>query len=206
MNTISTYPYDHPPVEFHQKKLLLNEEFNTQARIQGLVSLIYYPSQQEVSFLGHAELEVEGQSWTLMLYPNAKPLAKMIRSSLSGTGYPFFRFDISVTPNQLQELRKNVMTTKGPFCAIGALKALSRYGDYSVPFPVSLFPLASAAYLTVAKALGSRRIGQIQFYGDQNCPMMNLAKGLPGVIVEACFIFAATNLVFRRACDILNLK
>jgi hypothetical protein len=197
MSSISSYLQNSPPVDFHRKKLLLNEEFHKKAKIKGLVSYIYYPSQREFPLLGHAELEVEGRSWTLMYGgpPKERCLSNMIRSSQTGHGFPFFRFNISVTPSQLQALREKSMQTRGLTCSMGVLKALSSYGKYSVPFPVTISPLAAATYLYIAKKLGSRHINQIEIYRGPD-RMRNVAKSVTGVFVESIGISSYCYLLY----------
>lgn len=189
---------ENPPTnEFHRKKTLLNEDFKNNANIKGLVSYIYYPSQKEHPFFGHSELEIEGASYTLMSDSNRKvrPLSKMIHASLFGTGFPFLRFNISVTPNQLQKMRECAPKTGGIICSMSALKPLSQYADFKVPLPFTISPLMSAIYLTVAKKLSSQRISCIEFYGTENS-LKNLSKAITGVAVESIFIYSGLNLIF----------
>lgn len=183
-----------PDKNFHQKKLLLNEEFHTKSKIKGLVSYIYYPTQSEFPHLGHAELEIEGYSYTLMYSSNFKVrlLSNMIRSSESENGLPFFRFHISVTPNQLKDLREINPNTWGPLCGMGVAKALSMQGKYTIPLPVTISPFVSAIYLTCVKALGSQRISSIELHGGKN-RMMNLAS-ITGVTLECLGIISAINV------------
>ena len=198
---------DQPPNEFHKKKLLLNEEFKTKAKIQGLVSYIYYPSGTIV--VGHAELELEGTSWTLLgKNAYAKPLSRMISASRSGYGLPFFRFNISVTPNQLHELEVKSMSVPGLTCSIGAFLALALYGKYKIPFPIAISPLATSLYLTAAQKSGSRRIGKIEFYGGDS-HMRNFIKCIPGLAGESfkikltttnCFSLIMENIYFIASC------
>jgi hypothetical protein len=195
MNPVILYLQNQPTIDFHRKKLLLNEKFVKKAKIQGLVSYIYYPSQRECPLLGHAELEIEGDSWTLMGGESkVKSLSKMINSSQSGHGFPFFRFNISVTPDQLRELREKNMATWGT-CSMGVLKTLSNHGNYEVPFPVTLFPFTSSMYLATAKMLGSRRINKIEFYREKN-EMNSLAKSAAGVTLESFAVWALLYLSF----------
>lgn len=196
---------DKPSEQIHKNKMLLNKEFKDKAHIKGLVSYIYYPSQRG-DVQGHSELEIEGTSYTLtnatdvrdiikglVFYPfqrrdaqeqvnRNKPLSRMIEWTRMGFGLPFFRFNISVTPNQLNELRKGISITSSITCSVGAAKALKQYANFKIPLPLAISPLASAIYLTVAKKLGSQRIYQIESYGN---PLENLSKIIPGIAGES---------------------
>lgn len=190
---------ENPPTdEFHRKKMLLNEDFKNNAKIQGLVSYIYYPSQKEFPLFGHGELEIEGNSYTLMSDLNRKvrPLSKMIHASLSGTGFPFLRFNVSVTPNQLSKMREFAPTTSGFICSMSALKPLSQYADFKIPLPFTISPLMSAIYLTAAKKLSSQRISGIEFYRTESS-LKNLSKAITGVAVESLFIFSFASSLIR---------
>ncbi|CDZ81164.1 hypothetical protein BN1013_01694 [Candidatus Rubidus massiliensis] len=201
MNSIVPYLQNQPTIDFHEKKIRLNDEFGKKAQIQGLVSYIYYPSQREYPLLGHSELEIEGDSWTLMcLRSEFKPLSKMITSSKFGEGFPFFRINIGVTPNQLRSLKESEMNRLGS-CSFGVLRTLSLHGKYEVSFPYNLFPLSSFIYLVTAKTLGSRRINQIKFYGGKS-QLMNLANSIPGVFVEATFIYSILLLSYA-VCELV---
>ena len=188
--------------ELFKKKFNLNQEFKTKIKFQGLVSYIYYPCQEEFPYVGHAELEIEGRSWTVMAdICHARSLSKMIHSSKYGQGFPFFRFTISVTPDQLRNLTDKMVTTRVGTCSMGVLKNLSIHGKYEVPIFVTVFPLSSSIYLATAKLLGSRRISRIEFYGGQNS-LINLTKSIRGAAKEALGIGTGLYLVFLGVCTL----
>jgi len=187
MNPISPCIQDQLSVDTQRKKLLVSKKCDKDAEIQETVSFIYYPSQRENPVFGHAELEIDGKSWTLLNgRSSVKSLSNMITSSLSGHGSPFFRVILSMTPDQLRDLRDKTKSTQGT-CSMGVLKTLSNHGKYEVPLPIAASPLLSFSYLVVAKTLGSRRIRKIEFYGEQSV-MKNLAKSIKGAVFEPIFI------------------
>ena len=173
---------DKPSKKSIDQKKKLNKEFEDKANIKGFVSYIYYPSQRG-DMQGHSELEIEGNSYTLtnatnvrdvikglascIYYPfqrrdeqghiqenrNVKPLSRMIEWTRMGYGLPFFRFNISVTPNQLYELREGISTTNSIICSMGAAKALKQYANFKIPQPLAILPLTSAIYLAAARSL-----------------------------------------------------
>ena len=160
------------------------------------VSYIYYPKQNSRN-IGHGALVIDGcvcgfRSWDGFY---AEPLGEKIERSKSGKGYPFFLFDITISPEQLALLREHKKESLGYSCSQDALIPLSRYGGYSVPFPFNVLPMIAALYLTAAKRLGSRRITKIKFFGneDQNA---NLNKCLPGVLGETLFIGAMVSTAY----------
>jgi len=199
INSIINCMDDKPSEQVHQKKMLLNREFKDKANIKGLVSCVYYPSLRVP--IGHFELEIEGNSYTLTNMINTirdiikeltlcplrknrnKPLSLMIKHAESKLGLPFFRFNISVTPNQLNKLRKGISTTNGITCSIAVALVLEKCADFKIPLPLpAICPFASAIYLTTAHKLGSQRIYQIESYGN---PLKNLFKIIQGVAMEA---------------------
>lgn len=169
---------------FQTQKQLIEED----VKVQQAVSYIYYPAPNDFPILGHAELEIAGESWTLLGEPYSKPLSKIISSSLEGRGSPFFRFEISVTSDELNTLKNQMKEAKGCTCSDKVCHALSKYGNYSVLFPFSVSPLASALYLTTAKMLGSSRIKKIEFYGDPQRPLTNIVRCSPGILLESIYI------------------
>ncbi len=175
-------PADRPPPEFHSLKTKLNEEFNSQAKIKGLVSYIYYPTG---TGYGHAKIEIDGTA--LVLKKNLQPrfLSDLILQARA-KGKPFYRFLFTVTPNQLKRL--NEEAAKGSIslsCSMGALSALSKSAIYSVPQIFSLLPSTSFLYLKVCKRLGSRFIEKIELYDN---PMLERGtlKKWQGAIAETC--------------------
>jgi len=227
INCIINCMDDKPSQQIHQNKMLLNKEFENRANIKGLVSYIYYPSQRRDA-QGHSELEIEGNSYILInmtdikdlikglaLYPfqrrdaqeqvqknKNRPLSRMIKRTESKLGLPFFRFNISVTPKQLNELRKGISITNGITCSAGAAKALKQYADFKIPLPFATFPLASAIYLTTAHKLGSQRIYQIESYGN---PLENLSRIMPGIAGESVGVLLGLVSIIQNGYYAYNL-
>lgn len=215
---MSFLPIDiRPTQDIIHLKNQLNNEFHDHGRIQGLVSYIYYP-QSKKPLYGHVKLEVEGKAWALVDHDfkaeviasaqstgadhrpqgersgnlnDVVPLTKLIRSS-SSYGLPFLRFHITVTPKQLSALRENIGKKKSVSCSRGALQALSKHGEYTVPLPLTLTPLSSAIYLTTASNLGSRRINKINFIRNKNLTK-SIAKCMPAIVIE---IFVIAFIVY----------
>lgn len=85
----------------------LNEEFFQHANINGVVSVLYYPGQNEKScfYTGHSELVVEGISYSISC--NAQfPcfLDRKIAKARNGK-LPFQQIHIAVTPKQLARIK-----------------------------------------------------------------------------------------------------
>ncbi len=206
MNPIIT-SLSHPPsMDFYQQKELLNREFDQKGKIQGLVSYVYYPSMDSFLLPGHTELEIEGNTHTLMTtYSNhGKPLSKMIKASTNENGLPLICFHISTTPHQLRDLKENVLNIQSGLCSVGVAKALSKHGEYSIPLPLNLSPLLSAAYLTGSHFLGSSRVKKIDIYAG-NDPLTNFKKIMPGIIIESLAICGAIKQCLEVYSTILKL-
>ncbi|PWU13825.1 MAG: hypothetical protein C5B45_05525 [Chlamydiae bacterium] len=194
---------DKPLKESIERKKNLNKEFGDKAHIKGFVSYIYYPSQREGPPSGHSELEIEGNSYTLLTKARrVRPLSHMIRRAEKGDGMPFFRFNISVTPSQLDKLREGVSTTNSKICSLGVANALKQYANFKIPLPLALLPLLSTIYLTAANRLGSQRIYQIESYGD---PLRNLSKIIPGAAMESINILGALGCIIQSSYYAYNL-
>lgn len=234
INSIINCMDDTPSKQSIDQKEKLNKEFKDKANIKGLVSYIYYPSQRS-DMQGHSELEIEGNSYTLtnaahvsdivkelvsyIYYPfqrkdaqghiqenrNIKPLSRMIEWTRKGFGLPFFRFNISVTPQQLYELREGVSTTNSIICSMGAAKALKQYANFKIPLPLTILPLTSAIYLAAAKKLGSQRVYQIEFYGSKKHPSEHLSEIIPGVAGESMGVLLGLVSVIQNGYYMYNL-
>ena len=182
-------------------KPIINPTGEKEPEIKKFVSYIYYPYQG--SPIGHSELEIEGNSYALTSLTNLisikdiltqgrsaqghrkenrniRPLSHMIKRTHSKLGLPFFRFSISVTPSQLDDLRKAVLIISDITCSMGIAVALKQCADFVIPMPLALSPSASALYLTAANKLGVRRIYQIESYGN---PLGNLSKVITAIAV-----------------------
>lgn len=194
---------DKPSKKSIDQKKKLNKEFEDKANIKGFVSYIYYPSQREGPPSGHSELEIEGNSYTLLTKARSvKPLSYMIERAQKGNGMPFFRFNISVTPNQLDKLREGVSTTNSKICSVGVANALKQYANFKIPLPFVLLPLLSTIYLTTAKKFGSQRIYQIESYGD---PLRNLSKIIPGAAMESINVLGVLGCIIQSSYYAYNL-
>lgn len=153
------------------------------------VSYIYYPSQEEIPF-GHAGIEVEGTLHTLMLIMTEKRNFASMAEHSKSKGMPFFRYVVSVTPEQYEILKNgNEMKSSYFGCSQGACNALSRGARYWVPMPISLSPLCTSLYLTTMRALGSKRIKRIEFYGNKSATK-NILKSTPGILSESVICLA----------------
>jgi hypothetical protein len=151
------------------------------------VSLIYYPSVG-VLLPGHVELEVEGLSWTLVpAFNRSKLLADMIEHSTKD-GKPFFRFVLEANSEQMQTIQKSMSTKISKItCGRGALYPLEQANVCSVPSPLNLSPLLTAAYLMGAKKLGRNNVVNVEYYGNPSLKE-SVMKMLPGTIYEIMLI------------------
>ncbi len=189
------HSYAHIPKELKNLKKKLNSEFMKEAKINDLVSYIYYPS---IVIGGHSEVEAEGICADIDFFKKTKlldhRLRKIRRAASSEMNFPFFRYVIAVTPEQLAKLRENISESTPGHCAFASLTKLSKNCNYNVPFLFKLPPpLASGLYLHCAKALGSKRISKIEFYGNEN-RIKNLII-LPGVLTDSIVILGVTGIL-----------
>lgn len=201
MNRIISGISNPPSDDFFQKKQLLNKEFFEKSQIKGLVSCIYYPYIGHPAVCGHTELEIEGRSYTLMIPSRlkSKRLAKMINSTVHGDGYPFFRFPISVTLKQLQDINNEGLETFGPLCSMGVGKCLSRQGKINILLPFSFSPVLLTICLISKKIFGSERIGQIEVYTGKRV----LKHSLFSVVAVCCeffLIYSVLSLCVQIPC------
>ena len=162
------------------------------------LSFIYYPSTSLDVDAGHAELEVEGESWNFIDSCSKKSLRNMINKATQD-GFPFVRFVLKAEPNQICKIQGII---KGPgqgiikenvpeySCSRGALAPLAEAGVCMVPLPFNISPLLSAAYLIAGRGLRLNNVQKIEYYGN---PYMheNIKKMIPGVVGEVVLIGAA---------------
>lgn len=157
-----------PDVNLYRAKIRLNNEFNEKARLPNLVGILYYPTQAHYVPLPHAKLEIEGKCYILCgNRKDKKSLEKKIASALHGN-LSFARIGISVTPNQLKELKKNKKFINSATCSQGVVDALNKHADFRIPRPLSFGPTLSTCYLTLAKTAGCSRITSIDYYSHYN--------------------------------------
>lgn len=161
------------------------------------VSFIYYPTSRDG--VGHAELEVAGDSWDVFMgYANGRPLHDMIdKSTNDGYGYPFLRFLFKAEPHQIQKVQdmikeKSVECT----CSRTVLAYLAEAGVCTVPLPFSISPLLSAAYLTAGRRLKLNNIQKIEYYGGPS-KRKNIVKMLPGVACEMAVVGLHAGIILH---------
>ncbi|MEC7838583.1 MAG: hypothetical protein VX777_00935 [Chlamydiota bacterium] len=208
-----------PEQGFIDLKNELNEEFFAHAKINNMVSCIYYP-QSKKPIYGHFKLEVEGRAWTLIDHDfkgemiacaqgvdytpqhtglndyDVVPITKLIRSS-SENGLPFIRYHITVSPSQLSELRENIGKDKSVSCSRGVLKTLSKYGQFTVPLPFTFTPLTASIYLSTASGLGASRINKVEFVRNKSLSK-SIAKCMPAVVIEILVVAFIIHNIYTR--------
>lgn len=192
--------------ELHQEqnklRKLLNDDFMKNAKINDLVSYLYYPS---IIISSHAELEIEGDCWSKVnnrYYDKVSSLdakARMARRGKRKIFLPFFRYALSVTPKQLQRLRTNIDNECSGHCAFSALVKLSKHCDFNVPFFFKLSPMLSGMYLYCAKKMSSSRIQKIEYSGNESYikDLVVLAPGLAVELTPMVFVILLTFLVYK---------
>lgn len=151
------------------------------------VSFVYYPTGRDFP-LGHAEVEVDGNSWTLVTDRSygSRPLKEMIDKS-TDDGFPFFRFILEAEQQQIEKLKKSIEHKRWAInCTRAALRPLSEANICSVPLPFNISPLLTGLYLATGKKLKLNGVRRIEYYGNpslkESCIKMCL-----GSIYEAIF-------------------
>lgn len=189
--------YDQPSENHQELTKTLNNEFKQKAPIKGLVSYIYYPYADTLT--GHAELEIGGTCWTIKndLLKDENDLSKhdqfregflekRLFKTQNGSGLPFYRYVITVTPEQLKQLEENIgkRFVYSFICSYEVLTELAQNTDFHVPFLFKLSPFISSCYLSKAKELKEHRIEKIEFYGNEKTNyLMNM-----GIVSECMSI------------------
>lgn len=171
-------------------------------RITEAVSIIYYPYQSAA--IPHVSLEVDGHcnSGLCCLMDSVK-LSEKIQKAESG-GKPFMRIGINVTNQQLEMLKNNVTkATCGINCVEWASRVLSQNTKVYIPFPLSLSPTLSVAYLCAMKALGSDSIASITFYSSLKKNSIYKAKvclyTYLSVAREMLILYAIPKIAFENS-------
>lgn len=153
------------------------------------VSFIYYPTGRNAPPMGHAELEVNGSSWTLLgdTTYGKRPLNKLIAKA-GDTGMPFFRYIFDVNFDQIKEVKKHIYKNKWAIsCSQAALYPLEKAEICWVPFPLNVSPLLTAAYLKSGKELHLNNVKQIEYYGNPSL-IKSILKMLPGIAIESVIL------------------
>ena len=134
------------------------------------VSYLYYPYWGDQ---GHAELEIDGECWTLKKgHTEVRSFQKRIDKRKNEPWercLPFYRYVITVTPDELKQLKMHVgkRSFYSIICSMDALHDLSKHAHFNLPIPFRVSPMISACYLSSAKSLGSKRITKIDFYDNK---------------------------------------
>jgi hypothetical protein len=164
----------------HSNAMERNHGLNT----PNSVSFIYYPSGRECPN-GHAELEIEGDSWTLLTdqHYGKKCLQDMIGKSTQD-GWPFFRFLLNAEQSQIEKMRDIIAQKRAAYnCSRAALAPLAEAGICSVPLLFNASPLLAAAYLMAGQKLGLNNVQKIEYYGNPSMKQ-SIAKMLVGASIE----------------------
>lgn len=129
------------------------------------VSYLYYPYWGDA---GHAELEVDGQCYTLKCGGGqVRSLQDRInKRRMEGGGLPFYQYVITVNKEEFDDLKKIVGQRDfyTCICSLEALNDLAQGANFSIPYPLRLSPLLSSHYLSLMKRFGSERVKEIIFY------------------------------------------
>lgn len=154
-------------------KRKLNKEFLEKGRILDAVSILYYPVQYGPS--PHGELSIEGSCYYFRngngpySIPKIKSYHKRIyniRRNKGSSVLGFIRIGIVTTPKQVKNIQRNIQDIRGMVgltCMHAVKRVLDKYTDFSILFPISLFPTISTASLLVAKkTFASRKISRIE--------------------------------------------
>ncbi len=166
----------------------LNREFYEEAQIPAPVAVVWFPRQTANSwrylgaanlallngaFIGasHSEIQVDGRIYFLV----AK---RLIRSrsaehaeyrARNGASLPFVRFWFRMTPRELdcirQQVRKQTQEFPPNTCMGSVAQVLARQGNFSIPYPICISPLLSAAYLSSSRVIGNPKLRRIEHVG-----------------------------------------
>jgi len=187
---------------FMQNCAMELQEQNQDSRQTELsVSYIYYPSGY-IALVGHAEIEIDRNSWNMHMYKSSKPLQDMIEKS-TADGMPFLRFVFYVKPDQMEIIKKSIADSEVSrvSCSMGALTPLHEAGICNVPLPIRVSPLTSAAYLASSKKMGLNNVAKIEYYGNPSLKK-SIAKMLVGASTEAWMIYC---WLFKIPSDFLHI-
>jgi hypothetical protein len=166
------------------------------------VSFIYYPSAYKG--IGHAEVEVNGDSWCLIGGGPSRNLNEMINKSTSD-GMPFFRFVFKADSGQIQKVAEIIPSMNNvTFCSRAALAPLGRARICSVPLPFNASPLLAASYLAIGKKLGLNNVNSIQYYGNPSC-IESASKMMPGVLLEGLAVVLVSSLMSDAWSNIYDI-
>lgn len=159
----------------HLRKSLMNKEFMETAKIKGLVTICWTLGDSPV-FSG-IHLEVENVS-----YGTKCKLFSYLHGSYPGIGKardiytlqnkrfvsPFYRFNISCTPNEISKLRTYIESRQSPFgftCSLTTCSILRLNTSHKISPIFSLTPVLTACYLAVNKYLNTGLVDRVTYLG-----------------------------------------
>lgn len=135
------------------------------------VQLVWYPNSRSIIF-SHLELAVDGTLWAsnLTLTREGGLENRKVASRLGGRG--FLVFHLRVGAEQYQNLQKDLTEAEGRMrlhtCSSGACNFLRKSAGLTIPFPFSLSPTMTATYVSILRAVGSKKIDRIEWVGPRN--------------------------------------
>lgn len=189
-------------------KKALNDDFYENAKINGIVSYIYYPTGEAKQ--GHSELEIEGCCWgTIFALEKFESLEKKIKRSTTKDPFKpwkmkgrfFKKYTITVSPKQLEQLKNELYEPKTrptktlgilqeissgltyKTCSYNVLTLLSNNSEFKVPIPYKISPFLTELYIKKTKP---SEVKEIKKYGNK--------IGYDGEIFESSMIFLTLSI------------
>jgi hypothetical protein len=184
----------------------MHDDFNQNASISGLVSYLYFPRVDGVP-VGHTAVEVEGDVISVTLGRlSIFKLSNLIDKAYAG-GMPFFRFFMTVTPEQLQMLREHAREKTSILCSHASYYTVTHCG-LSIPFPCMIAPSLSALCLTKMYYDHPEIINRIEFYGPKNALLhgVNMTIGVAGECASGVFTVFASWMIVKYLTHCLPVQ
>jgi hypothetical protein len=132
------------------------------------ISILWYP-RSDLFSLGHTELAVGMNRYDLTAFISRPRSLEAARRNieLGGKGYVSFTLKISAAEyeNLVSYLNTNLNKPMYRMCTGGVCQVLREKTNIDIPYPFSLSPSLNAAYLGLAKLMGSKRVTAYEFVG-----------------------------------------
>lgn len=192
-------------------------EFQKKPEIEWIndqVAIIFYPQEW------HAEILVNGNMYNRSIFANNRSYSfeSVKRAALKGYSSGFYAFYIRVNSDELKDIEAYLNTNdkKSISCMYGACAPININTEMTIPTPIALLPLTTAAYLSFRHFLGdsSARVQKIELISRNN-PINHIyisailegtAIGSTAIILTrvAFIIIATADDVFEFLVPILS--
>lgn len=151
-----------------------NEMITSVTENNRVASILWYPRFSPEAEATHAKISLNGTAYTTIKekfsaisYSTLKKAATLLPKE-----FGFYKININITEEEALQMSKVIQSIASDpeyssNCVNLCSNVINRSTSFKIPKNISDSPLLSAAYLKAAKMLGFKRVGSIEFVGQE---------------------------------------